>query len=37
MLSSRKNAPIDDFINAGILPILVDYLKSDYDDRYDEF
>jgi len=36
MLSSRKSAPIDDFINSGILPMLVDYLTSKYDDKYDK-
>lgn len=35
MLSSRKCAPIDDFIKADILPVLIDFLTSKYDDKYD--
>jgi hypothetical protein len=35
MLSSRKCAPIDDFVKADILPVLVDFLTSKYDDKYD--
>lgn len=34
MLSSKKCSPIDDFINAGILPLLMDYLTSKYNERY---
>lgn len=36
MLSSRKCAPIDDFIKAGILPLLIDFLTSKYNDKYDD-
>jgi len=35
MLSSRKSAPIDDFIKAGILPLLVDFLTPKFDDKTD--
>ncbi|VVC37270.1 Importin subunit alpha,Atypical Arm repeat,Armadillo-like helical,Armadillo-type fold,Importin- [Cinara cedri] len=35
MLSSRKCAPIDDFIKAGILPLVIDFLSSKYDDKTD--
>lgn len=37
MLSSRKCAPIDDFIKAGILPLLMEYLTSNYDDKYNDY
>jgi len=36
MLSSRKCAPIDDFINAGILPMLMEFLTPKYDNEYDD-
>lgn len=35
MLSSRKCAPIDDFIKAGILPMLMDFLTPKYNNEYD--
>jgi len=35
MLSSRKCAPIDDFIKAGILPMLTEFLTPKYNDKYD--
>lgn len=34
MLSSRKCAPIDDFIRADILPLLIDFLSPNYDNQY---
>jgi len=37
MLSSRKSAPIDDFIKAGILPLLVDFLTPKFDDKYNNY
>lgn len=36
MLSSRKCAPIDDFIKAGILPMLKVFLTSKFNDKYDD-
>jgi len=36
MLSSRKCAPIDDFIKAGILPMLMDFLTPKYNNEYDD-
>uniref|UniRef100_A0A2S2NCU0 Importin subunit alpha n=1 Tax=Schizaphis graminum TaxID=13262 RepID=A0A2S2NCU0_SCHGA len=35
MLSSRKCAPIDDFIKAGILPMLMDFLTPKYNNNTD--
>ncbi|XP_050429823.1 importin subunit alpha-1-like [Adelges cooleyi] len=35
MLSSRKCAPIDDFIQAGVLPMLMDFLTTKYNDKTD--
>lgn len=37
MLSSRVCAPIDDFIKVGILPLLMDYLTSKYDNKYVDY
>jgi len=37
MLSSRKCAPIDDFIKAGILPMLMDFLTPKYNNEYDGY
>lgn len=37
MLSSKRHAPIDEFIKADILPILMDFLTAKYDDKYDEY
>jgi len=36
MLSSRKCAPIDDFIKAGILPMLMKFLTPKYNNEYDD-
>lgn len=33
MLSSRKCAPIDDFIQAGILPLLTEFLTPKFNDK----
>ncbi|XP_050532907.1 importin subunit alpha-1-like [Daktulosphaira vitifoliae] len=35
MLSSRKSAPIDDFIQAGILPMLTEFLTHKYNNKTD--
>lgn len=37
ILSSKKCAPIDDFIRAGILPLLTDFLTPKYNDKYDYY
>lgn len=37
MLSSKKCAPIDDFIKAKILPMLMEFLTSKYNDKYDDY
>lgn len=37
MLSSRKCAPIDDFIKAGILPLVIDFISTKYDTKYDNY
>lgn len=37
MLSSKKCAPIDDFIKAGIVPLVIDFLTEKYDEKYDNY
>lgn len=37
MLSSKKCAPIDDFIKAGIIPLVIDFLTAKYDTKYDNY
>lgn len=37
MLSSKKCAPIDDFIKANILPLLIEFLTPKYNDEYDYY
>lgn len=37
MLSTKKHAPIDKFIKADLLPILMDFLTEKFDNKYDEY